>query len=84
MRLFLGAAARHDDFIIANRVRAHTWHHHQAITVRAKLRHRFFPDGKVAGGVVVASIENAFLLPRFAFYQVATAIRTERARLRHD
>src|ERR1700676_1881856 len=83
MGLFISAASRHDDFRVADGGSAYTRNDHQAVTIRAKLRHGLFPDGEVAGWIIVATIEDTLLLLRFAFYQVSAAIRAERARLNH-
>src|SRR5579863_8692845 len=80
MGSFFEAAMRDYDFLVADGILPNTWDDHQAVTIRTEFRHRLFPDGKVAGWIVIATIENALLLLRFAFYQVAAAVWAERAR----
>jgi hypothetical protein len=74
---FLFSGALHsDNFIIADRILPNAWHNHKSAAVGAGIRNWAFPDSKVTSRIVVASIEDAPLLPGFALDKIATTLWT--------
>ncbi len=72
----LSGTLHSDNFIIANRVLPSPWHNHKSAAVGAGIRNRAFPDSKITSRIVVATIEDAPLLPGFALDKIATTLRT--------
>ena len=72
MRFFLGGALYGDDLRIADWVLTNTRNYHQTAAIRAEIWNRTLPDSKIAGRIIAASIENAFLLLCFAFDEITT------------
>ena len=83
LRFFLGAAFDCYYLLVTDRVLSWLCNDHQPTTVWTRLRNGAFPDGKVAGWIVITSIEYTFLLPRLALYQVAVTHRAQCSRFVH-
>lgn len=77
VRLLFITSLRHNNFQVTDWVLAWLGNDHQASTIGTGIGRWFLPDGEVAGRIVIAAVEEALFLARFAFNQISSTVGTE-------